>query len=171
MKKEVILAILIGLGMGLFITYGVYRVKSAVADKPTTDLETAIDPTPATTNTPALIAIHNPEHGSIQTEKATTVTGTTTQNSHVVLFVNNTDYISTSDETGNFTFEVDLTTGANYLITHVIDTSGSGAIDERVIIVSSALEELETLENAPEASGEAETTTDEETIKDQEEEV
>ncbi len=158
MKKEVLLAILIGLGMGLFITYGVYRVKSSMVAPPVTDLTEATDPTPSTTNTPALIAIHNPDHGHIQTESTTTVTGTTTENSYVVLFVNNDDYISTSDETGNFTFEVELEDGVNYLITHVVSTTGSTAEDERIVIVSDALEELETLENAPEATDEAQTT-------------
>ena len=150
MKKEVILAILIGLGMGLFITYGVYRVKSSIVAQPVTDLEEATDPTPSTTSTPALIAIHNPDHGHIQTEATSTVTGTTTENSFVVLFVNNTDYISTSDETGNFTFEVELEAGVNFLVTHVINTAGSSATDERIVIVSDALELLE--EPDPEAT-------------------
>lgn len=146
MKKEVILAILIGLGMGLFITYGVYRVRSSISAPPTTDLEDATGASPTTTSTPALIAIHSPEHGRVQSDASTTVTGTTTENAHVVLFVNNTDFISTSDATGNFSFDVDLDDGVNYLTVHVINTDGSTATDERVVIVSDALEKLETAE-------------------------
>lgn len=151
MKKEVVLAILIGLGMGLFITYGVYRLRSSISKPEVTDLSEATSPQPTTASNPALLAIHNPEHGSILVEAATTVTGTTTPNSHVVLFVNNTDYISTSDQTGNFSFEVALTDGANVLSVHVLDENGTSATDERVVVVSDALQELE--------SGEAETAT------------
>lgn len=155
MKKEVILAILIGLGMGLFITYGVYRVKSSITTPQVTDLDEATEASPTTTATPALIAIHNPEHGRVQTESKTTVTGTTTEDSYVVLFINNVDYISTSDETGNFSFEVELEDGVNYITVHVVKHDGSTATDERIVIVSDVLADLE----APEASDSAETTT------------
>jgi hypothetical protein len=158
MKKEVILAILIGLGMGLFITYGIYRLRTSISNPQVTDLEEATSPSPATTADPALIAIHNPAHGSIQTEKTTTVTGTTTPNSHIVLFVNNTHYISTSDQTGNFSFEVTLTEGANIITIHMLDESGNKAVDERVVVVSSELEELEADTTATET---AETTSEE----------
>jgi len=156
MKKEVILAILIGLGMGLFITYGVYRVKSSIATPQVTDLEQATDASPTTTATPALIAIHNPEHGKVQSESTITVTGTTTENAYVVLFVNDDDSISTSDDTGNFSFEVDLEDGVNYITVHVVKNDGTTATDERIVIVSDA---LDTLEN-PAATESAETTTD-----------
>lgn len=157
MKKEVILAILIGLGMGLFITYGVYRVKNSITTPPITDLEDATDPTPTTTATPALIAIHNPENGLVTTETEITVTGTTTENAHVVLFVNEVDYISTSDETGNFSFEVSLSQGVNYIQVYVITIDGTTAVDERVVVVSSALAELESQEDET-ATQSAETT-------------
>lgn len=159
MKKEVILAILIGLGMGLFITYGVYRVRTSISTPPVTDLEEATEASPTTTATPALIAIHNPEHGQVQSESSTTVTGTTTENAYVVLFVNDSDYISTADETGNFSFEVELKDGPNYLTVHVIHNDGTTAQDERVVIVSSALEDLE--ENQTEEATQSADTTEE----------
>lgn len=162
MKKEVILAILIGLGMGLFITYGVYRVRTSITTPPVTDLEEATDASPTTTATPALIAIHNPEHGQVQSESTTTVTGTTTENAYVVLFVNDEDFISTADETGNFSFEVDLEDGVNYITVHVIHNDGTTAEDERIVIVSSALEDLETVASE-EATDSAETTEEEPT--------
>lgn len=155
MKKEVILAILIGLGMGLFITYGVYRVKSSITSPQITDLDEATEASPTTTATPALIAIHNPEHGRVQAESTTTVTGTTTENSYVVLFINNDDYISTSDETGNFSFEVELEDGVNYITVHVVKHDGTTATDERIVIVSEVLADLE----APQASDSADTAT------------
>lgn len=158
MKKEVILAILIGLGMGLFITYGVYRVKSSITTPPVTDLEEATDASPTTTATPALIAIHNPEHGQVQTESTITVTGTTTQEAYVVLFVNDIEYISTADETGNFSFEVELDDGVNYITIHVIHNDGTTAQDERVVVVSTALVDLETSQASAEASASAEST-------------
>lgn len=161
MKKEVILAVLIGLSMGLFITYGVYRFRTSLTENPTTDLEEATEPSPATASDPALIAIHNPENGTVQTENETTVTGTTSENAHVVLFVNDKDYISTSDATGNFTFTVDLEDGTNILAIHVLNETGTTAVDERIVIVTDLLEEKEV---DTDATGSATTTT--ETTKD-----
>ena len=133
--------------MGLFITYGVYRVRTAITAPPTTTLEDATEASPSTTTTPALIAIHNPEHGQIVTDPKLTVTGTTTANDHVVLFVNGVSTLSTSDETGNFSFEAELEEDANFITVHVIQTDGTTTTDERVVVLSSALEDLETADN------------------------
>jgi hypothetical protein len=87
MKKEVLLAVMIGLTMGLLITYGIYRVQSAMNQPPATDvLETTVetDQTPA----PTVIALHSPEQGVVQINQELIVTGTTIPDSAVVIFVN-----------------------------------------------------------------------------------
>lgn len=137
MKKEVLIAILIGFSLGLTITYGVYRVRLAMQEEPPS-IEQIVNATPTpSSEAQSIIAIHNPENGRVQTETSTTVAGTTLPNAFVVLFVNNDNYIQTSDATGNFSFEVPLVNGGNVLTTHVVNEDGQSVSVERTIVVTS----------------------------------
>ena len=136
MKKEVLIAILIGFGLGLTITYGIYRVRTALKDRPQTIADIV-----NSTNTPSpepqsMLALLTPEDGAIQTEKTTTVAGSTIPNAFVVLFVNDSDYLQKSDESGNFSFQVDLKDGSNVLIAHVLNETGELITKEKTIVVS-----------------------------------
>lgn len=147
MKKEVIIAILVGLSMGLIITFGVYRVSSKISEPPETNLTEENTDAEATASA-AVIALHSPEDGTVQTETEQTVTGTTTPDSFIVLFVNDQDYISNSDESGNFSFKVELEDGANILRVHVLDAEGNATVEERLVVVSDAFEKAAESENA-----------------------
>lgn len=154
MKKEVLIAILIGFGLGLTITYGIYRLRTALEDQPQTIADIVSgSPTPSP-EVNSLLAMLTPEDGSIQTEKKTTVAGSTIPNSYVILFVNNSDYIQTSDDSGNFSFDVPLETGSNVLIVHVLNESGEVITKEKVVVVSN----LYTSENPLQASDSAKPT-------------
>lgn len=136
MKKEVLIAILIGFGLGLVIMYGLYRLRIAMTDKPQA-IEEIVKATPSpTAEAEAVIALHSPEDGSIQTETNTTVTGTTLPNSYVVIFVNEEDFITTADESGNFSLDAELELGSNVIVTHVVDNDGNTYTKERTVIVS-----------------------------------
>ena len=147
MKKEVVIAILVGLSMGLIITFGVYRVKNSITEAPIANLaenQLEVEATAAAT----ILALHSPENGIIQTEKELTVTGTTIPNAFVVLFVNNSDYISNTDESGNFSFKIELEDGANILRVHVLSNDGDATVEERLVVVSDAFEQEEAAANA-----------------------
>lgn len=149
MKKEIIIAILVGLSMGLIITFGVYRVKSSITEAPTTSLEDESEQNEATT-APTILALHSPEDGTVQVEKELTVTGTTIPNSFIVLFVNDSDFISNTDESGNFSFQVELEDGANILRVHVLNEDGETTVEERLVVISDAFEQEEAENSAKE---------------------
>lgn len=158
MKKEVLIAILIGFGLGLTITYGIYRVRTALEDQPQTIADIV-----NSTNTPSpepqsMLALLTPEDGAIQTEKTATVAGSTLANALVVLFVNDIDYIQKSDATGNFSFQVDLKDGSNVLIAHVLNENGEVITKEKTVVVSN----IYTAENPLQATESAQTAKDEE---------
>ena len=142
MKKEVLIAIFVGLSMGLIITFGVYRVTNTMTEKPVAEFTELTQETQATA-TPTVLALHNPEDGTIQTETELTVTGTTIANSFIVVFVNDEDYLSSSDESGNFAIKVTLAEGENIIKTHVLDVNGTSVTEERLVVVSDAFEKLE----------------------------
>lgn len=157
MKKEVLIAVFVGLSMGLIITFGIYRVRTSLTDTPNQDLKSDQEETTATA-TPTILALHSPDDGSVQTETETTVTGTTISNTFVVLFANDEDYITTSDESGNFSFKIELEEGINVLRVHVLDDTATTSVEERLVVVTNAFEELEAAQAALEASAAAQAT-------------
>lgn len=136
MKKEVLIAILIGFGLGLTITYGIYRLRTALEDQPQTIADIVNSTNTPTPEAQSMIALLTPEDGAIQTETNTTVAGTTIANALVVLLVNDTDYIQKSDESGNFSFPVELKTGSNVIVAHVLNENGEVITKEKTVVVS-----------------------------------
>ncbi len=137
MKKEVILAILIGLVMGLFITFGFYySQKSEEEDQTTTTIEEleVVKPTQDPEKV-GKITIYNPEDEIIQEDLTTKVTGKTSANAFIVIYVNNDPIIIQADQTGNFSKEVELETLANVLRIHAVDADGNQHTEERTVIV------------------------------------
>lgn len=155
MKKEVLIAILIGFGLGLTITYGIYRLRSALKAQPQTIAEIVNSTSTPTPEAQSMLALLTPEDGTIQTEKTTTIAGSTLPNTLVVLFVNDRDYIQTSDASGNFSFQVDLDDGSNLIIAHVLNENGEVITKEKTIVVS----DIYTSDNPLQASSSAKPTT------------
>lgn len=151
MKKEMFIAILIGLTLGLIITYGVYRMRLAfLRGSDNVTVSQAPDPTPSTDAT--TLTIFSPEDGTIQTQKELTVSGTTVPDSYVILFVNNEDYISTADSTGNFSFNVILGDGGNILKIHTVDSNGTTTTVQRTVIVQTTASPAATASAKPSPS-------------------
>lgn len=140
MKKEMLIAVVIGFLLGLVITYGVYRLRIAHNRRPNTPAATAT-PSATQTATDSLLTIHSPDDGLVQKEKQLTVTGSTIPESYVVLFVNNNENIRESDSEGNFSFEVTLDEGSNILSIQVLTEEGKTITKERTVVVTSLYDE------------------------------
>jgi hypothetical protein len=135
MKKEVIIAIAIGLISGLIITYGVYQAKLALSKSSSQEeIEQNISPTPAGGSSGKL-AIHSPEDQSISKDKKITVTGNTQTNNFIVVFINNQEVITTADSSGNFAVEVDLEDGSNVISVYSVDEDGLSSSERKEVIV------------------------------------
>lgn len=136
MKKEIVIAILIGLSLGLFITYGVYQAKTGISTKSDQDQKTlALTPAPDQEFAGELI-LNSPEDGLIQAEKTISVSGPTLPSSFIVVFVGNDENITNSDDSGNFSTEVKLNDGANIITVVVLDENGRSISSNRTVIVS-----------------------------------
>lgn len=133
MRKEVLLAIFIGLSLGLIITYGVYTARSSRRTP-------AVTPTPSLSANPSgspfessELVITNPQDESIQKEAELTVTGTTWANAFVVVVVNDTETVTTADENGDFSVKVKLKSGGNIITVAALNTDGKQIIQERTV--------------------------------------
>lgn len=163
MKKEMLIAVIIGFLLGLVITYGIYRIRVAS----NSNVTAVPSPTPGNVLNPgegdSLITIHSPLEGSIQKEKTATITGSTVPNSFIVLFVNETDYIRQSDSEGNFSFEVPVVDGSNLLSLQLVTNEGITVTKERTLIVTNLYDEV--VPSAPAKSSPSASPTPKATIK------
>lgn len=157
MKKEVFLAIFIGLSFGLLITYGVYQARLSLNNpEPKPSLEAELSPTPEGENTGKL-AIFSPDDESVQKDTSLSVTGSTLPNNYVVIFVNDDETITTADESGNFSVEVTLEDGSNIITAYTLDEDGNSTKEIRTVIVTdeTLLDENDSTEQTPEATDSA----------------
>jgi hypothetical protein len=164
MKKEMIISVLVGLFFGLVIVYGVYTAQTSLSKSSPSQEELSVSPTPdSEENTNGNLTLHSPEDEIIVNEPAVTVTGTTLAESYVVVFINDKEHITTTDEAGHFSIEGELEIGSNTIETHALDEDGNISIEERTVIYTTKpLVELPSAEPAASESTEADVEKNEE---------
>jgi hypothetical protein len=132
MKKEVFVAIFLGLALGLIVSYGIYTARKSLKDTQN-QITVTPEPTPSSGVHNSLTLI-SPEDESIQAVKEVKITGTTDPESLVIIFVNDKENISSADSSGNFSLQTDLNQGANTIVVRTIDEDGNVAEEERTVI-------------------------------------
>lgn len=133
MKKEIIIAILLGLSLGLFITYGLYRSRNAGNNDQSQNIGNNLTATP-TTEILSTLVLHSPEDESIVSEPTVTIAGDTEPSNFVVILVNEKETITTADESGAFSISAQLETGSNVIVVYSLDEDGKTTIEERVVV-------------------------------------
>lgn len=141
MKKEVVIAILIGLLLGLIITVGFYRARQP---KIASNSNLVNQATPLPEAGTGKLSLLSPEDGLVTTNTALTIAGSTEPNSFVVIFVDNKELITTADATGNFSVQVTLTVGSNSISVYAVDEDGQKAQLEHTVVVEATPQEAAT---------------------------
>lgn len=147
MKKEVFLAVFLGITLGFVITFGIWKARSALKNLPPT--QTASNSTTApngkpspmaestTANSPKLIIIQPKDNDLINSEKIL-VTGETLPQSTIVIIFEGGQTNAISDQKGKFSVEITLTGGINTLSIYAFDEAGNEAHEELTVIYSTA---------------------------------
>lgn len=138
MRKEIIIAIVFGLLLAFVITVVINRASQVFRKPPLTEPLNTASPSSDAASTQlsqAAFVIHSPEDGLVQTDDTTIVAGSTDPNLPVILLVNDQEYLSTSDESGNFSFTAKLKNGGNVVTLYVLKDDGSSLTDQRTVIV------------------------------------
>jgi hypothetical protein len=136
MRKEVLLAVVIGISLGLLITFGVYQSRRSVSDAQKDQVQDVLkNPTLDKEENNGQISITSPENNLITDSQRLIVSGNTHPNNFVVIFVNNQETMSSADESGNFSKEVRLDEGANVLVIYSINQDGLINQASRTVIV------------------------------------
>jgi hypothetical protein len=168
MRKEILLAILIGTGLGLLITFAVYQSRRSVSDAQKDQVqEVLINSTVDEQENTGQLAITSPENNLILDSQRLIVSGNTQANNFVVIFVNNQEVITNADESGNFSKEVRLDEGANVLLIYSVNQDGGLVQSRRTVIVDAdflneEFADTESEENAEETSEDKENNNQEE---------
>lgn len=133
MKKEIIIAILLGLSLGLFITYGLYRSRNSANDKSVPSIQEVLE-NPDKANVLSTLVLHSPDDESIVSESEITIAGDTQPNNFVVIFVNEENFITTADDAGAFSISAELEDGSNVILIHSVDEDGKETVEERMVV-------------------------------------
>lgn len=133
MKKEVVVAVLLGLILGLIITYGVYRAQFSSSS----EQEKTLKQSPEPTTSPELLSslvIHSPADESIVDTKEVTVAGTADPNNFIIIFTNDASTITSADTTGAFSVKTSLEAGSNIIEVNSVNEDGQTVTQELVVI-------------------------------------
>lgn len=136
MRKEILLAILIGLVLGLFITYGVYQAKTSLGDREQSTVTITNGEEVVSDEVVGKLTIISPEDESIQKDKNVLITGNTQASNYIVIFVNEVEIITVADEVGNFSTESQLKDGFNTIIVNSLDEDGNNTKKSITVIVT-----------------------------------
>ena len=118
MKKEVILAISLGLFFGLLITLGLYRANSQKSSPESTT--STPSPSVSPTGVPAL-TITEPIDGSVFATASAILRGMVDPAHHVLIMDESTEYFTDPDKNGLFIQEISLEPGTNQIEVFVFD--------------------------------------------------
>ena len=148
MKKEIIIAIILGLVVGLGITFVSAVIRHGdnqsqqnknIANRIALE-NNALEDGDSTAG--LKVKILSPTNETVVTDAELTLTGRALADSLLVVFVNDNDTITNVPENGEFSIPIKLETGSNILSIHAVDEAGQTYDDQiTVIYTNKSLEE------------------------------
>lgn len=140
MKKEVLIAIIIGFALGLVITFGVWTANKALKQAaPKQEANEQVEETPTPTPKPALsLFISSPEDNSLTNKEEIKIEGKTNPQSIIVILGPEEEQIIEADESGNFATKTTLVGGSNEIEVLSYDGTGNEASQTLTVVYSTA---------------------------------
>jgi len=138
MRKEVLIAIIIGFGLGLVITFGIWTANKALKEiGPTTAPIEEVEVTPTPTPTLELV-ITSPENNTISEEEIIEVSGQTIPNAIIAITYPEGEKLFEADEDGSFSTEISLIGGDNLIEISAFNDEGDEATKTLTVVFSTA---------------------------------
>jgi len=141
-KKEAIMATVIGLLIGLVITGGILRAQRAMTNNNSTQEEvktTTSSPSSSTISSNNLtLEISEPEDNLVVSENSINITGTTKPDTYIAIIAEKNEYLIVPNEIGQFTQEITLISGANTITVTVYEEDGNKVETTLNIVYTSA---------------------------------
>lgn len=148
MRKEVWLAVLIGFGLGLALSFGFLwlnqnRAKLAglkeipKTEEPTTVFPSSTSPSPSAPSS-LFLTLDQPEDESLINQPKTTVSGTTLSFAQIAITYEEGEALIEADEKGNFQNEISLIGGANDITVTAFSGEGEEISKSLTVVYSTA---------------------------------
>jgi len=144
MRKEVILAIIIGVVLGGIILYGINLANKSSETNTVTSgtegLEIKASPSP-TQKTDTQISIITPQDKAVVTESVLTLKGSAEPSSNIAIITESDDILISSDQNGNFSSDINLINGENLITVTMVDSTLATSSSSVTIIRTASLPE------------------------------
>ncbi|MEA3355558.1 MAG: hypothetical protein U9Q63_03690 [Patescibacteria group bacterium] len=143
MKKEALIAIIVGLIFGLIITIGIYTANRSINQlkaKKTTQKNT-ITPSPPTQLEEKSLEITSHESFDLINQSEITLSGIAWSNAIIALLTENQEFMAVADSDGIFSFNFDLIKGYNEI--QIIATDDTGEISSKDLIITYSTTKIE----------------------------
>lgn len=140
MRKEVIIAIILGFALGLVITFGIWKANKALKKEEVEEVPVVVEQvTPEPTPIPVFaLEIFSPIDEAIVDEDSLTITGKTSPGAVVAVISEEGEEIVEVDTAGNFEVEVELVSGINEFEITAFGEEGDEATQEISVVFSTA---------------------------------
>jgi len=141
MKKEILIAILIGFILGLIITFGIWTANKSLKDNqekaPQTEDVSVLKPEEENKESLSLKIIE-PVNNSISDEEEITIKGSASSSAIITIIYQEGEKILEADEEGNFETEISLVGGTNEIEISAYDEEDNKTTKTLSIIYSTA---------------------------------
>lgn len=118
MRKEVLIAVIIGLVLGGIITFGIYTANQSNNRQ---DQEPQTNVTPSPSPIENLFQLSSPQDGDILSTSTATLSGSLKSDTYLVISTDQSDYFVKPNSDNSFSQSITLTQGANPIKLTAID--------------------------------------------------
>jgi len=141
MKKEILIAIVIGFALGLLITFGIWTANKAILTKSEAppeekEVQEIVEPTPIPVGF-SLNILSPQDETLIDTNKAE-IKGSSVAAAIIVIVAENGEKIIEADENGSFATEVSLVRGINEITITAFNQEGEKTSETLSVVYSTA---------------------------------
>ncbi len=143
MRKEVLVAIIIGFGLGLVITFGIWTANKALKNTSTDSAETPapLEEEIETALIPAStleLLITSPENNTVSEKETIEIVGQTAVKAIISIIYPNGEKLLEAGEDGNFSTEISLVGGDNQIKISAFSSEGDEISKTLTIVYSTA---------------------------------
>lgn len=142
MKKEILIAIIIGFILGLVITFGIWTANKSLQESSQTQTTGNNESQPIVTETTEegqiSLIISSPENNALVNQEKIEIVGQTVAQATVIILYEEGQEVFQSDEKGEFTQEITLVGGANEIKITAFDEEGNETNKTLNLVYSSA---------------------------------
>jgi len=141
MKKEILIAIIIGFILGLIITFGIWTanksLKNGTQNKQENE-QASPTPTPSQNKEEMFLQINSPANNDIIGQEEVTIEGQTKPQAIVAVVYQEDDQLIQADSQGNFSVDITLVGGANEIKISAYDNQNNEAQQTLDLVYSTA---------------------------------